>query len=218
MPRFMLMVAVKDPAKFERLIARLFNRPGSQPLARATYRDATISYNKDIAYALTNNFFMVSGSVTDVRRAMDARALGNSLATSAGFRAAVGAPHQTMMQAYLSSNISSKLYEAILTEAAKSNPALKEFAPKSAQAHSPVGLTVTPDSDGVMMEMRVPTNLTFMALASLATGSPAPYGAAYSQPSGLGIPDPTGPSTRTRTADGRRVPKLTDDDLRSRRP
>jgi hypothetical protein len=217
-PRFMLMVALKDPAKFEKLIARLVSQTGSQPLARVTYRNATISYSKSVAYAVTDNFFMIGGSLNDIRRAMDAHALGASLATTADFRAAVGPPRQTMMQAYISSNLSNKLYESVLAEAAKSNPALKELAPKTAQMRSPIGLAMLPDSDGLMIEMRVPTSLTFMALAYLATGKNEANSVTYSEPPGLGIPTPTGPSTRTRTSDGRRVPKLTDEDLRDRRP
>ncbi len=217
-PRFMLMVALKDPAGFEKLIARLVSQAGSQTLARLTYRNAAISYSKNFAYAITNKFFMIGGSVADIRRAMDAHALGTSLASTADYRAAVGPPRQTMMQAYVSSNLSNKIYESVLAEAAKSNAALKEFAPKAAQMHSPIGLAMSPDSDGLMMELRVPTSLTFMALAYLATSKPAANGPAYSEPAGLGIPNPTGPSTRTRTMDGRRVPTLTNEDLRERRP
>jgi hypothetical protein len=218
MPRFMLMVALKDPAKFEKLMARLLDKMGSQSLARASYRNATILYNKDIAFAVASNFFMLSGSVMNIRRAMDARALGNSLAASADFQAALGSPRRAMMQAYFSSNLSNKLYDTILSEAVKTNPSLKEFARKTAQPRSPIGLTVVPDSDGMMLEMRVPTNLIFMAIASLANSKPASSEPAYSQPAGVGIPSPTSPSTRTRTVDGRRVPRLTDEDLRDRRP
>jgi hypothetical protein len=217
-PRFMLMVALKDPAGFEKLIARLVNQTGSQTLTRVTYRNAAINYSKNLAYTITNKFFMIGGSVADIRRAMDAHALGISLASTADYRAAVGPPRQTMLQAYLSSNLSNKLYESVLAEAAKSNAALKEFAPKTAQMQSPIGLAMLPDPDGLMMELRVPTSLTFMALAYLATNKPAANGPAYSEPAGLGIPNPTGPSTRTRTMDGRRVPTLTNEDLRERRP
>ena len=217
-PRFMLIVSLKDPARFEKLIARLVNQNGSQTLTRVTYRNAAISYSNNFAYAVTNKFFMIGGSAGDIRRALDAHALGTSLALTADYRAAIGPPRQTMLQAYISSNLSNKLYESVLAEAVKSNAALKEFAPKTAQMRSPIGLAMLPDSDGVMMEMRVPTSLTFMALAYLATSKPTAFGPAYSEPAGLGIPNPTGPSTRTRTMDGRRVPTLTNEDLRDRRP
>jgi uncharacterized protein DUF3352 len=217
-PRFVLMVALKDSARFEKLIARLMEKSDSQSFSRATYRNSSITYNNNIAFAVTNKFFILSGSVMNIRRAMDASALGNSLAASADFRAALGTNRSAMMQAYISSNLSNKLYESILSEAAKSNPALKEFAQKTAQPRSPVGLSMLPDSDGLMMEMRVPTNLTFMALASLAASKPATNDAAHSQAPGMGIPNPSAPSTRTRTSDGRRVPTLTDEDLRERRP
>src|SRR6185436_18268588 len=97
------------------------------------------------------------GSVNDIRRALDAHALGTSLASTADYRAAVGPARQTMLQAYLSSKLSNKLYESVLAEAAKSNAALKEFASKPAQMHPAIGLAMLPDSDGLMMEMRVPT-------------------------------------------------------------
>lgn len=218
MPRFMLMVALKDPVGFEKLVDKFVRQMGSQTLARVTYRNATISYGKSVAYAITNKFFMIGGSVSEIRRAMDAHALGTSLASTADYRAAVGPARQTMLQAYVSSNLSNRIYESVLAASAKSNPALKDFASKTAQVNSPIGLAMLPDSDGVMMEMRVPTSLTFMALAYLATGKPASSGPAYSQPAGLGIPTPTGPSTRTRTMDGRRVPTLTNEDLKDHRP
>lgn len=217
-PRFMLMVALKDPAKFEKLMTRLISKEGAASFSRSAHRNATIFYNKDIAFAVTNNFFMLSGSAMSIRRAMDAHALGNSLAASADYRAAIGTPRRAIVQAYISPNVSNLLYESILSEAAKSNPSFKELARKTAQTSSPVGITITPDSDGLMMELRVPTSLTFMALASLTTGKPASKNPVYSEPANVGIPNPSGPSTRTRAADGRRVPKLTDDDLRTRLP
>ncbi|HVG19893.1 MAG TPA: hypothetical protein VNI02_12655, partial [Blastocatellia bacterium] len=114
MPRFMMMVALKDPAGFEGLISRLINKQGgaSAQLARAPYRGAAISYNKDIAYTISRGFFIISGSVSDIRRALDAHATGSSLASTAEFRTAVGSSQQAMMRAYLSSGISNKIFES----------------------------------------------------------------------------------------------------------
>ena len=83
---------------------------------------------------------------------------------------------------------------------------------------SAVGLTMMPDDDGLMMEMRVPTDMTVMVLAALATEKPARYGITSAPASGIGIPNPTTPAVRTRNVDGRRVPKMTNDDVMGRRP
>jgi Protein of unknown function (DUF3352) len=219
-PRFMLMVALKDPAMFEKLISRFINKQGSaaSQLARAPYRGATISYNKDVAYTISQGFFIISGSTTNIRRALDAHALGSSLATTAEFRAAIGSSEQAMMQGYLSASITNKLSESISAEIVKANAELKDYVKSAAQIRSAIGVAMMPDADGLMIEMRAPTSLTFMALAALATSKPAPNGVASAPASGVGIPNPIAPSTRTRNADGRRVPKMTNDDVMSRRP
>jgi hypothetical protein len=220
MPRFMLMVALKDPAGFEKLIGRFINKQGAATtqLARASYRGATINSNRDVAYTISGGFFIISGSATDIRRALDARALGTSLASTAEFREAVGSSQQAMMQAYLSRSISSKIFESISTEIVKSNAELKDYVTSAAQTRSAIGLTITPDPDGLMMEMRAPTNMAFIALAAMASNKPASYGITSAPASGIGIPNPTSPAARTRNADGRRVPKMTDDDVMGRRP
>jgi hypothetical protein len=220
MPRFMLMVALKDPAGFERLISRLISKQGGSAaqLARATYRGATISYNKDVAYAISGGFFIISGSVADIRRSLDDHAAGSSLGSTAEFRAAVGSSQQAMMQVYLSSGVSNKIFEAISTEVVKANAELKDFVRSAAQTRSAIGLTITPDSDGLMMEMRAPTNMTFVALAAMATGKSSPYGITSAPAAGVGIPTPTTPAASIRNADGRRVPKMTNDDMTDRRP
>ncbi|HVG17998.1 MAG TPA: hypothetical protein VNI02_03030, partial [Blastocatellia bacterium] len=153
-----------------------------------------------------------------IRRALDARATGSSLASTAEFRAAIGSSQQAMMQAYLSPGISSKIFESISTDVVKANAELKDYVRSATQTRSAIGLTMIPDSDGLMMEMRAPTNLTFMALAALATGKSAPYGITSAPVTGVGIPSPTAPAAKTRNADGRRVPKMTSDDLMDRRP
>lgn len=219
-PRFMMMVALKDPAKFEKLVSRFLNKPNSArpQLAQAPYRGATISYNKDVAYTISSGFFIISGSPADIRRTLDARALGSSLAATVDFRAAVGSSQEAMMQAYLSPGITNKLCELISAEVVKSNSELKDYMKGIAQTRSAIGLTMMPDTDGLMMEMRAPTNLTFMALAAMATIKPSSYGITPGPTSGIGIPNPTTPATGTRNIDGRRVPRMTNDDVMSRRP
>jgi hypothetical protein len=220
LPRFMLMVALKDSARFEKLINQFINKQGGAAgqLARAPYRGATISYNKDVAYTISQGFFIISGNSADIRRALDARALGSSLASTAEFRAAVGSSEQTMLQAYLSAGITKKLSESISADIVKANAEMKDFVRSAAQTNSAIGLTMMPDSDGLMIEMRAPTSLTFIALAALATNKPGSDVATAAPASGIGIPNPTAPAARTRNADGRRVPKMTNDDVTSRRP
>jgi hypothetical protein len=212
-PRFMLMVALKDATKFEQLIARLFTKSGAQPMARAAYHGATISSNKSIAYAVTKDFFILGGSAADLRRALDAYFLGNSLAASTEFRAAMGGARETTMQLYLSSAVATKLFETLQTETAKANGSVKELAQPPARVAG-LGMSVLPDADGVLMELRAPANLAFAAMAALATSKlmPASLTAA---PSGFGIP---ASATAPRHASGSRVPKMTEEDVVTRRP
>jgi uncharacterized protein DUF3352 len=208
-PRFMLAVALRDPARFESLIAQLFAKASkgtSQAMARLQYRGATIVHNGSVAYTVSGGFFVLSGSPGDIKRALDANATGNSLASSADFRSAIGAPQPAMMQAYLSSAISRSLFEAIVGDTAKSSPGLAAPAGTIAM-QSPIGLTVTPDTEGAMIETKLPTELALLALSSLAAHKPSPYGVGDSPDSGVR------PGQY-----GRKVPKLTTDDVRRRQP
>jgi hypothetical protein len=63
-PRFLLVLAVRDEVKFEKLLVRLLNGPtgsAGQPLARTLYRGATINSRKDVAYAITGGFLLAGG-------------------------------------------------------------------------------------------------------------------------------------------------------------
>jgi hypothetical protein len=215
-PRFMLMVALKDQPKFEKLMAKIFSKPGALPPARTVYRNVVINTYKEMACAVANHFFMI-GSMTEIRRALDAHATGNSLAATADYRAVVSPSSRTAMQAYLSAAVTNRFYNELLKGAAQSTGSVKELAVSTPHVRSAIGVTMMPDTDGAILEVRVPTNLTFMALASLASGQPATVSVA-GVPGGLGIPFPTKPATSSRGPDGRRVPRLTDDDLRDRRP
>jgi hypothetical protein len=210
-PRFMLMVALKDATKFEQLIARLVAKSGEQPLARAAYHGAMISSYKSIAFAVTKDFFMLGGSAADLRRALDAHVMGTSLAASPEFRAALGGARATSMQLYLSSAVATKLLDSLQTETAKASGSVKELAQPPARVAA-LGLSVLPDADGILMEMRAPANLAFAAIGALATSKPASLTTA---PAGFGI---HGPATAPRHENGSRVPKMTEDDLVTRRP
>ncbi|MEN3334509.1 MAG: hypothetical protein V7641_3874 [Blastocatellia bacterium] len=213
-PRFMLMVALKDATKFEQLMARLVTKSGAQPMMRVAYHGATISSNKSIAFAVTKDFFMLGGSATDLRRALDAYVMGNSLAASAEFRAAMGGTRETTMQLYLSSAVATKLFDSLQTATAKANGSVKELAQPPARVAG-LGLSVLPDAEGILMEMRAPANLAFAAMAALATSKPAPA-SLTAAPAGFGIP--ASATAAPRQANGSRVPKMTDDDVVTRRP
>jgi Protein of unknown function (DUF3352) len=213
-PRFMLMIALKDATKFEQLMARLVAKSGVQPLARAAYHGATISSNKRIAFAVTKDFFLLGGSAADLRRALDAYVMGNSLAVSNEFRAVVGGAHETTAQLYLSSAVATKLLETLQTETAKASGSVKELAQPPARVAG-LGISVLPDADGMLMELRAPATLAFAAMAALATSRPA-NASLRAAPAGFGIPAPA--TAAPRHANGSRVPKMTEDDMVTRRP
>jgi len=201
MPRILLMVELRDPAKFEKLFYRLLSPPNRTPveLSEETYRGVTIKSGPMTAFAITRGFFLFAPSVAEIRRALDGRASGRSLASSADFRSAVGSSDRPAMQAYVSSGMASILLKSILAQAMKSNEALRGLAQSSTQGRSAIGLTMKPEAEGLMLEMRVPANLAFMAIASMATSKPAPYGISTSG---------------ERRNGGRRTPKMTDEDAR----
>lgn len=199
--RFMLMLALKDPIKFEKLIGRIFTTPGSrtQSFSQAHHRGARINYRSGIAYTISGGFLIVGGGLNDIRRALDARALGASLGTSPEFRSIMGAPRPSMMQLFVSSKVSGKLQGVLQAEAAKMFPGTPEA---SASPRAPLGMSMKHDEDGVLLEMRVPVSFALMALNSMAKSKPA----------GGGISIPERGRGRSRT------PRLTDEDLRRRRP
>jgi len=210
-PQFMLLVAVRDEAKFERLLGKLLNGPmgaSARAVTRTPYRGATITSSKDFAYAITGGFLLAGGSVADIRRAIDAHALGSSLATTAEFRQAMHGSRQATLQAYLSSRLSKELFDSLSKDMAKSGGKAEETAATS-QVASAIGLSIIPDDEGLMINAHVPANLALLALGSLLSAKPAPFGISAS---------PAGPDSGQRRAGGKATPKLTDDDLRLRRP
>jgi hypothetical protein len=205
-PSFTLMIALKDPVKFEKYFNRLFSRMGGQTapvFARAPHRGATINHRKDMAYAISNGFFVVSGSVAQIRRSLDAKVAGASLASSQEFNQAMGAPRPVMMQVYVSSSAANSFFKSVSTQAAKMGSTTPIPVPVS-QTRSAIGVTMVPDADGLMLEARVPTEFAVMALAAMVSEKPNSYGI-NSQNDG------------TRPV-GRRTPTLTDEDLKARRP
>ncbi|HWP42877.1 MAG TPA: hypothetical protein VNO14_06570, partial [Blastocatellia bacterium] len=198
-PRILFMLSVRDPLLFEKLFARLIAPRGrrvSRPFAQLSHRGATIRYNKDIAYTITGGFFIAGASASEIRRAIDARALNTSLASRPEFASAMGASRPVMMQAYLSPAVSGSLLDSTKGTAAGA----------AKGARSPLALTIMSDEDGFLMEMRVPTELALAGLASMAANRPAAYGITSS------------PSSGARRRAGRRSPTFTDDDLIRRKP
>jgi hypothetical protein len=214
-PRFTLMLEVRDPVKFEKLMTQLLTKLSKappQPFARAQYRGATISYRKDMAYAITGGFMIAGGSAAEIRRALDAQALGVSLASSRNFQTAMGAPRPTMLQVYLSNTVSKSFYQMIQTQLTTDDVTLAAPKANGSRSQTPLGVVITPDADGTMIEMRVPTDLALMALSSMVTSKPAPVGV-YSPYTGL-----ESSNGAAHKAGGRKTPRLTDEDLRHRRP
>lgn len=202
LPRILVMVELRDQAKFMQLFTRLLNPPTRPPmqLTEEAHRGVTIKHAPSVAFAINRGFFLFAPTAADIRRALDARASGSSLASSADFRSAVGASEDAALQAYFSSGMTGELLKTVFAEAAKSNEALRGFATVAARTRSSIGLTMKNDSDGMIMEMRVPTNLVFMAMASMSATKPMPYGISTS-------------SGKSR-AGRRRTPKLTDEDVK----
>ena len=209
-PRFMLMVALKDPASFEKLLARLFNRSTSAPsqFTHTPYRGVGINANKSFAYAIVNGFFIAGGSAAQVRRAIDAQATGVSLASTEAFKSAFGSAQQAVLQAYLSPALSNQLFESLSKDPAKSDASAPTAS--AAQQRMPIAVQLVPDNDGMIFEARLPANLAVLALASMATGLQSPSGI-RSLPGGIGVSEP-GP----RDSSGPRTPKMTDEDVRRR--
>jgi hypothetical protein len=209
-PRFMLMVALKDPANFEKLIARVFNRSTSAPsqFTRTPYRGVGISANKNFAYAIVNGFFIAGGSAAQVRRAIDAQATGVSLSSTEAFKSAFGSAQQAILQAYVSPVLSNQLFESLSKEAVRSDASAPTAS--AAQQRMPIALQLVADNDGMIMEARLPTNLAVLALASMANSFQSPS-AIRSLPGGIGVSEP-GP----RDSSGPRTPKMTDEDVRRR--
>jgi hypothetical protein len=215
MPNFTLMVELRDPARFESLLLRLFNPPGkpAAPLASESYRGSVIKWNKSVAYSISGGYLVLSGSPVDVRRALDARATGNSLAASAQFRAAVGSSSHSVAQGYISSRVSGELFSSIVKAVGRSNREMAGLMAASSQSNSALGFSAAPDPDGFMMEFRLPTNLALLALASMSADAPAaPTAVMVASPTkGVGIPQ----STERRR--GRKSPTLTTEDVKARR-
>jgi hypothetical protein len=206
-PRLLLMVAVRDEVKFEKFLGKLISGPKgpAQPLAQSLYRGATIKSGKDIAYAITGGFLLAGGSVADIRRAIDAQALGNSLVSMPEFRRALPGSNDATLQAYLSSRLTKEILDSLSKEAASSAGLSQQLAAGS-QTPSPIGLSVVANEDGLMIEAHLPTHLLAMALTAMLNSKPAPYGIP-------GTSTPGAPQSGSRS-----TPKLTDDDLRFRRP
>lgn len=198
--RLLLMIAVRNPVKFESYLAKLLNLPNKTPVsfAQTPYRGAMIKYRGNFAYAMAGGFFIAGGNVAEVRRALDARSSGLSLAASTDFRSAVGPDRPVMLQAYLSSKVSGGLGNALSSGA--------EAKPLAMGLRAPVGLVMTTNPDGTMMQIRMPSRMVLAALTSIMTPKSDVPGISYS------------PGAAPSSGQRRRSPMLTTEDLRYRRP
>ena len=207
-PRFMFMVALKDPTGFEKLISRLLNRSTSAAaqFTHTPYRAVMVNANKTFAYAIVNGFFVAGGSAAQIRRAIDAQATGVSLASTDSFKSAFGSTQAAALQAYISPSLASELFEAMSREAVKSSAPI--VTASAAQARMPIAIQLIPGEEGMMIEAQLPSNLAFQALASMASGSSG-RSTRTPLPAGVGVSEP-GP----RVSGSSRTPRMTDDDLR----
>jgi len=208
-PRFMLMVAVRDEAKFEKLLVKLLSGPrgpAAHPFVRTAYRGATISSSKDFAYTITGGFLLAGGNIAEIRRAIDAHATGSALASTPEFRQAVGSSRQATLQAYISSRLTRDLFQSLSKEMARSDETTDARIEPASLTSSAIGFSMTGSDDGLMIEAHIPSSLAFLALGSMLNAKPAPYG----------ISSSPGSDSGSRRTNGRATPRLTDEDLRRR--
>jgi len=167
--RMLFMIAVRNPVKFEGYLAKLLSLPNKTPvsLAQTPYRGSMIKYRSNFAYAIAGGFFIAGSNVTDVRRALDARSSGVSLAANSDFRSAVGPARPSMLQAYLSSKASGSFGDAFASA--------QQVKPSAMRMRAPVGVVMTTSPDGTMMQIRMPSSMALAALTSMMnTNSPVP--------------------------------------------
>lgn len=197
-PSVLLLVAVRDRTKLERLIGKLLNAgkgPAAAPqLSRIPYRGTTINSTSSVAYAIHDGFLILAGSVADVRRHIDAHAMGTSLSSTRDFRSAVGDPGPVSAQFYISARGLGSLVRALPAQIRSSG-----ITSASGTGDS-IGVVVTPDPEGQLLAIRIPKKLALMALASAMKSAPAPYGISSG------------------TGGRRKSPTLTTEDLVRRRP
>lgn len=209
-PRFMLMLAVRDEVKFEKLLGKLFNGPknAARPFTQSIYRGATIKSGKDVSYTMTDGFLLAGGSATEIRRALDAHALGNSLGSTPEFRQAMASSRQATLQAYLSSRLSKDLLDSLARDA-KSGGVSQQSTLSAPPL--PIGLSLGPDDDGLLIEANLPTSVLTSMLTAVFRAKPARYGITSTPGTGISTSGAARPGNRT-------TPRMTDDDLRFRRP
>jgi hypothetical protein len=197
--KFLLMIALRNPVKFESYLMKLLSGPNKSPvnLAQMPYRGSIIKYRNGFAYAIAGGFFIAGGDATAIRRALDVRATGASLAANAGFRSAVGPARPVMLQAYFSPKMSGGFSKTI---------AARGEMKSAERMRSPLGLVMTTNPDGMMMQMRMPSRIALEALASMTSPDSSVPGINYSSGTSPGV------------GKGRRSPTLTTEDLRYRRP
>jgi hypothetical protein len=197
-PRFSLALAIKDPVKFEQLLSKILNGPAASAyetrpasnVVTVTYRGMSIKSVKGFSFTILDGFLVLAGSVADIRRVLDERAAGRTLAASQDFLLSVGQPQPALFQVYVSSTASRDLMQRVL--------------PKSEHygASSSLGLTISPGADGTVLNARIPTRLALEAIASAMNSMPKPFGIS--------------PSSATINSNGRingkPVPKMSSDD------
>jgi hypothetical protein len=200
-PRMLLLLSLRNPLQFEKLLGQILNPKGrpSQPLAQTAYRGATIKYRKGFAYTITSGYFIAGVGLDAVKHSLDARYSNLSLASAAQYRSVMGASRQTVMQMYVSGKMAG-LMNQFAAAAISQGAAMADL-----QMKTPLGMVMLPDDDGLMIEMRASAALALTGLSSMARGASSDMN---SLPSGVPGGVPGGVSG------GRRAPTLTNDDIR----
>jgi hypothetical protein len=210
-PRFMLIVALKDPASFEKLFDRLLSRlAGAGPstvVSRVAYKNTTIVHAKSVAYCISDGFLVVGGTPADIRRALDSRTAGTSLATSDQYRKVIPDTSDGMLHVYVSSSLTSKLIDTLQNETGLRAASRSTVARVSG---GPVGLVVKKEGEDTMTELRMPLSLVSSIVAAISSIKPSIVWGETTP--GVGIPDGDG----TRTSTRRGTPTLTNEDIRRR--
>jgi len=199
-PSFHVVIGLKDKTRFEALISRLFqagSSGGNNPLGITTvqYRGVTIKSIKGFSYAIADGFFIGCGGAGNLRKLLDERAAGGTLASKLEYHAAVGVPGVSLVQVYLSGNASARFLQ-------------KEQGGGYGKAGPGLGFVMSEVPSGISLNVRLPATLAAMALSSAMNSSGGVFGIGPSAQSA---------AESSRVVNGKPVPKMSNDDI-PRRP
>jgi len=197
---FYVILGLKDKVRFEALITRLFLAGNAAPtgpsgITTAQYRGFTIKSIKGFSYVIADGFFIGCAGAANLRKLLDERSAGGTLASKLEYHAAIGAPGVSLVQVYLSGNASARFLQ-------------KEQGGSYAKARPGLGFVMSQVPSGISLNVRIPATLAAMALSSAMNSSGGVFGIGPSAQSA---------AESSRIVNGRPVPKMSSDDI-PRRP